>query len=48
MANLIDISYFKNGDLYIPNTENINSGEIGSANNSDLEFYIVEYERIYN
>tara|TARA_R110000823_G_scaffold272698_1_gene391935 strand:+ start:192 stop:845 length:654 start_codon:yes stop_codon:yes gene_type:complete len=45
MANLIDISYFKNGDLYIPNTENINSGEIGSANNSDLEFYIVEYER---
>ena len=45
MANLINSSYFEKGDLYIPNNTDINVGEVGITNQTDLDFYIVEYER---
>ena len=45
MANLINSSYFEKGDLYIPNNTDINVGDVGITNQTDLDFYIVEYER---
>ena len=45
MANLINSSYFQKGDLYIPNNTDINVGDVGITNQTDLDFYIVEYER---
>jgi len=44
MANVIDSSYFKQGDLYIPNNTDTNAGVVGESNQTDLDFYIVEYE----
>ena len=45
MAHLINSSYFEKGDLYIPNNTDINVGEVGLTNQTNLDFYIVEYER---
>jgi len=45
MANLIDSTYFEKGALYIPNNTDINPGKVGITNQTDLDFYIIEYER---
>ena len=45
MAGLIDNSYFLKGDLYIPNNTDINVGAVGITNQTDLDFYIIEFER---
>jgi hypothetical protein len=45
MAHLINSSYFDKGDLYIPNNTDVNAGLVGITNQTDLDFYIEEYER---
>jgi hypothetical protein len=46
MVNLIDSSYFEKGNLFIPNNKDVNTSPVGSpTNESDLDFFVVEYER---
>ena len=46
MANIIDASYFEKGILYIPNNKDVNVSPEGSpTNQSDLDFFITQYER---
>tara|TARA_R110000851_G_scaffold138083_1_gene274241 strand:+ start:139 stop:792 length:654 start_codon:yes stop_codon:yes gene_type:complete len=45
MGKLINVSYFQNGDLYIPNTLDLNAQISVPTTTTDLEFYILEYER---
>lgn len=46
MANIIDTTYFEKGSLYIPNNKDVNTDPTGSpTNQTELDFFIVEYER---
>jgi hypothetical protein len=46
MSNVIDVTYFEKGSLYIPNNKDILVAPVGSpTNQTDLDFYITEYER---
>lgn len=46
MANIIDDTYFEKGALYIPNNKDLNASLPGNpSNQTDLDFYIEEYER---
>ena len=46
MSNIIDVTYFEKGALYIPNNKDVLVAPTGSpTNQTDLDFYITEYER---
>jgi len=46
MSNIIDVTYFEKGSLYIPNNKDINAAPAGSpTNDTELDFFITEYER---
>jgi len=46
MSNIIDATYFEKGSLYIPNNKDMNASPEGTpTNQTDLDFFIIEYER---
>jgi len=46
MSNIIDSTYFQRGSTYVPNNKNISAEPVGSpTNQTELDFYITEYER---
>jgi len=48
MSNIIDVTYFEKGSLYIPNNKDVLVSPIDTpTNQTDLDFYITEYERYF-
>jgi hypothetical protein len=46
MSNIIDSTYFERGSTYVPNNKDISVQPVGSpTNQTELDFYITEYER---